>query len=718
MGKFKFKFDFSGWATRNDLKCSDGRTIRRNAFADDDGAKVPLVWQHMHDDPSQVLGHALLENRDEGVYAYCNFNNSPKGQMAKELVRNGDVTSLSIYANNLTQNANRDVLHGRIRELSLVLSGANPGAYIDNVSLAHSDGTTMSDDEAVIYIGDDYLLHSEGGMLMGEDGQNYDEEYEDDSEYDEDDDEYDEDEDDEDDDSEYDEDDEEEYEDDSEYDDEDEEYDDDEDEDDSEYEDDEEEYEDEDEEDIEHSGIDDTNVMDVYDEMSEEDRSEIEDIIDDAIDNDMSVEDVLEDENFADFINSLPTAAERTAASAVIIDAINDNIDMEDEEDMKHNAFYDDEYLDGEYDEGETLSHSDMAAFEADTIADAPTYGKFSESVLAHAGEYGIENIDWLFPDAKELNTPPDFLKRETKWVAKVMGGTKHTPFSRIKTTTADITADEARARGYIKGQQKVEEIFTLLKRQTSPQTIYKKQKLDRDDIIDIKDFDVVLWIKSEMRMMLDEEIARAILIGDGRAASSRDKIKPDCIRAIALDTEGPEVSPQGKGEGLYAMNLDTVYPANSTRDQRCDLMLETVLLNRKLYRGSGNLTMFTTEDILTSFLLMKDGIGHRLYKDEEDVARAFRVKEIVTVPVMENYTIKDSENVVHTLDAIIVDLQDYSIGIDKGGAVNTFSDFDIDYNQEKYLIETRLSGALTKPKSAFVVRHTVAGAAEPVVSG
>lgn len=550
---------------------------------------------------------------------------------------------------------------------------------------------------------------------MGEDGQNYEDEYEDDSEYDEDDDEYEDD-----DDSEYDEDEDEEYEDDSEYDDEDDEYDEyeddseeeyDDDDDDSEYEDeDDEEY--EDEEDIEHSGIDDANVMDVYDEMSEEDRSEIADIIDDAIENDMSVEDVLEDEDFADFINSLPTAAERTAASAVIIDAINDNIDTEDKEDMKHNAFYDDEYLDDEYENGETLSHSDMAAFEADTIADAPSYGKFSESVLAHAGEYGIENIDWLFPDAKELNTPPDFLKRETKWVAKVMGGTKHTPFSRIKTTTADITADEARARGYIKGNQKVEEIFTLLKRQTSPQTIYKKQKLDRDDIIDIKDFDVVLWIKSEMRMMLDEEIARAILIGDGRAPSSRDKIKPDCIRAIALDTEGAEVSPSGRGEGLYAMNIDTEYPANSTRDQRCDLMLEAVLLNRKNYRGSGNLTMFTTEDILTSFLLMKDGIGHRLYKDEEDVARAFRVKEIVTVPVMDNYTITDSENVAHTLDAIIVDLQDYSIGIDKGGAVNTFSDFDIDYNQEKYLIETRLSGALTKPKSAFVVRHTVANAA------
>lgn len=631
----KIHYDFSGWATRNDLRCSDGRTIRKDAFIDNDGTVVPLVWQHNHNDVSQVLGHAYLENRPEGVYAYGVFNNNDRGNEARELVRNGDINALSIFANNLKQNRYKDVLHGSIKEVSLVLAGANPGAYIDNVSMAHSDDYEFNDEEAVIYTGLT-LEHSEEGGYMD----NYiDDEELDNDEYDE-----------ELDDEEYDEDDEDEELDDEEYDDE--EYD--------------------DEEDLEHSDKSDLTVRDVFDTL---------------------------------------TDIQKTAVYAVIGAAVNgktnNNEEYEEDEEMKHNAF------DTYEEDGNVLSHADFEDLEYKAISDIGSYGSLRKSILAHAqGDYGIENIDWLFPDAKELNTPPDFIKRETEWVRTVMSGTKHVPFSRIKTTHADITADEARAKGYIKGNQKTEEIFTLLKRQTTPQTIYKKQKLDRDDIIDITDFDVVLWMRGEMRIMLDEEIARAILIGDGRNPSSPDKIKPDCIRPIALDTEGAEVLPAGKGAGLYAMNVDTVYANNSTRDQRCDLMLESVLLSRKDYRGSGDLTMFTTDDVLTSFLLQKDGIGHRLYKDEAAVAQAFRVKRIVTVPVMENFTITDSDNVVHFLDAIIVDLHDYAVGADKGGEVNSFSDFDIDVNQEKYLIETRCSGALIKPKSAFVVRHTIAGTA------
>lgn len=628
----KIHYDFSGWATRNDLRCSDGRTIRKDAFIDNDGTVVPLVWQHNHNDVSQVLGHAYLENRPEGVYAYGIFNNNDRGNEARELVRNGDINALSIFANNLKQNRYKDVLHGSIKEVSLVLAGANPGAYIDNVNMAHSDDYEFNDDEAIIYTGLT-LEHSDKGGYMD----NYIEDEELDEEYDED-----------------------EELDDEEYDDEDEDE-----ELDDEYDD---EY--EDDEDLEHSDKSNLTVRDVF--------------------------------------NTL-TDMQKKAVYAVIGAAVNsknnNDEEYEEDEEMKHNAF------DTYEEDGNVLSHADFEDLEYKAITDMGSYGSLRKSILAHAqGDYGIENIDWLFPDAKELNTPPDFIKRETEWVRTVMSGTKHVPFSRIKTTHADITADEARAKGYIKGNQKTEEIFTLLKRQTTPQTIYKKQKLDRDDIIDITDFDVVLWMRGEMRIMLDEEIARAILIGDGRNPSSPDKIKPDCIRPIALDTEGEEVLPAGKGEGLYAMNVDTVYAAGATRDQNCDAMLESVLLARKNYRGSGDLTMFTTDDVLTSFLLQKDGIGHRLYKDEAAVAQAFRVKRIVTVPVMENFTITDSENVDHILDAIIVDLHDYAVGADKGGEVNSFSDFDIDVNQEKYLIETRCSGALIKPKSAFVVRHTVAG--------
>ena len=555
-------YDFSGWATRNDLRCSDGRVIRKDAFKDNDGETVPLVWNHQHNDPLNVLGHAMLQNRDSGVYAYCTFNDTENGQAAKKMVEHGDITHLSIYANRLKQKGS-DVLHGAIREVSLVLAGANPGAYIDSI-MSHGE---ESDDEAIIYTDEEiYLSHA--GNAEGETDMNENEE----------------------------------------------------------------------------------TVQDVFNTLNEKQKQVVYAIIGQA----------LED------------AGVNTEG---------------DKEDMKHNVFDQDE-MNG----NDTLSHAEMETI----IADGKRFGSMKESFLAHAEEYGIKSIDYLFPEPKTLNNPPEFIKRDMGWVSKVMGTVHHTPFSRIKSMFADITEDEARAKGYIKGKLKKEEVFSMLKRTTTPTTVYKKQKMDRDDVIDITDFDVIAWLKSEMRMMLDEEIARAILIGDGRLSSSDDKINETNIRPIVSDDD------------LYTIKSKVTVAANATGADKAKAFIDQVIRSRKEYKGSGNPTLFTTEDMVTECLLLEDKIGHKLYKTEAELATTMRVKEIVTVEVMEGLKDKNSKEVA----GIIVNLADYNVGADKGGSVNMFDDFDIDYNQQKYLIETRCSGALVKPYSAITLTFdTAAGA-------
>lgn len=560
-------FDFCGWATRNDLKCSDGRVIRRDAFKHNDGQKVPLVWNHQHNSQDEVLGHAILENREEGVYAYCSFNDSDSGKTAKILVQHGDIDALSIYANQLQQQG-PNVMHGNIREVSLVLAGANPGAFIESV-LKHGE---ESDEECIIYTGENIdLAHAD----------------------------------------------------------------------------------------------------------KEPDKKE-----DEKVDN-------KEDKTIGEVFETL-TEEQKTAVYAMLGQALKHGDEKEDpetnnddEEDntMKHNLF-DDETKKNE----DVLSHDAMETI----IADGKRYGSLKESFLAHAQEYGIENIDYLFPEAKSLNTPPDFIKREMGWVQKVMSGTHHTPFSRIKSMFADITEDEARAKGYIKGKLKKEEVFSLLKRTTTPTTIYKKQKLDRDDVIDITDFDVVAWLKSEMRMMLDEEIARAILVGDGRLASSDDKINESNIRPIWKD------------EDLYNIKSTIEVDAAATADQKAKAFIRACIKSRKNYKGSGDPTLYTTEDVVTDCLLLEDTTGRVIYDTMEKLRTALRVKEIVTVPVMEGLTRTNETSETLNLMGIIVNLADYNVGADKGGAINMFDDFDIDYNQQKYLIETRCSGALVKPYSAI----------------
>ena len=564
------KYDFSGWATKNDLKCSDGRIIRRDAFKDNDGQTVPLVWNHQHNDPLNVLGHALLENRAEGVYAYCTFNDTPAGNNAKMLVEHGDVSALSIYANRLKQDRG-NVTHGVIREVSLVLAGANPGAFIDSI-MRHGES---SDEEAVIYTGENLSLEhgeKEDNMENGNE----------------------------------------------------------------------------------------KTIKDVVDSMTEEQRNVMYALIGQALEDVKHSDDAEEHEQ-------------------------KNKNEEGDENEMKHNVF-DNQNKNNAKD---TLTHAEMTAI----LTDAKRYGSLKESVLQHKETFGIENIDILFPDYKNMNVPPEFIKRDTGWVAQVMNGVSHTPFSRIKSVFADITADEARARGYMKGNLKKEEVFTLLKRTTDPQTIYKKQKLHRDDVIDITSFDVVAWIKAEMRMMLDEEIARAILVGDGRLSSSDDKIKETNIRPIY------------KEEALYVVN--TVLDKQSDVDTRAKAFIRAAVKARKDYQGSGEPTLFCSEDLLTDLLLLEDGHGRAIYESEAKLATALRVKNIVTVPVMEGVH-RNNPTVTAECDllGIIVNLRDYNVGADKGGAINMFEDFDIDYNAQKYLIETRCSGALVKPYSAIVIEE------------
>ena len=613
----KSEYDFSGWATRTNLLCSDGRTIRRGAFSGQDGARVPLVWNHNYTSPDNVLGHADLVEREDGMYAYCTFNDSEAAESARTGVQHGDITNLSIYANHLKQMGN-DVVGGKIREVSLVLAGANPGAFIDNVSFAHGDGYDELEDEAVIYTDENLSLYHSDDKKKKKPV--------DDSE---------------------------------------------------------------DEEDSKEESED----------SEEESKEEDKDMTDDEKKKLQHADGEDGGETVEEVFNTL-SEKQKNAVYAIIGAALDDeggeaeHSDFDEEgESMKHNVF--DTEME---DEGMTLSHDDMQTI----LDDAKRVGSLKESFLAHADDYGIKDIDWLFPEARNLNTPPDWIKRETDWVQGVLNGVHKTPFSRIKSMFADIREDEARARGYIKGRRKKEEVFSLLKRTTDPQTIYKKQKLDRDDIIDITDFDVVAWIKAEMRMMLDEEIARAILVGDGRLASSDDKIQEAHVRSILNDDE------------LYSIHKNIEFTAAEQADADYDQIKAKKIINlvikaRKDYKGSGNPTLYTTEDFVTDCLLLEDGIGHKLYKTEEELRTALRVSKIVTVPVLENVTREDGQGVEHSLIGIIVNLSDYNVGADKGGAISMFDDFDIDYNQYKYLIETRISGALIKPFSALVIEMTEA---------
>ena len=586
--------DFSGWATRNDLKCSDGRVIRRDAFKHDDGIKVPLVWNHQHNDPRNVLGHAWLENRPEGVYTYGFFNDSESGEIGKILVKHGDICALSIYANQLQQRG-CDVLHGEIREVSLVHAGANPGAFIDSM-LKHGED---SDDEAIIYTGMPlYLSHSDADKQedKADDGEKKET---------------------------------------------------------SEKKDEPEKKTDSDEE---------KTVADVINSMTEEQKNVMYAMIGQAMDDQGESDPESEDNNDDDSKGGTNT--------------------------MKHNVFDKDDRQ-----KENVLIHSDGSEVSSEEIStifgDIKRYGSLKDSVLAH----GIDNVDYLFPDAQTLANTPEFIQRDTGWVKKVMSGVHHTPFSRIKSIFADITEDDARAKGYFKGKLKKEEVFGLLKRTTTPTTVYKKQKMDRDDVVDITDFDVVAWLKSEMRMMLDEELARAYLIGDGRLASSDDKINEQNIRPILKDEE------------LYTIQATVSVQSSATEDDKAREFIRTAIKARKNYKGSGQPTLYTTEDILTDCLLLTDTTGRDLYTDVAQLAKKLRVKEIVTVPVMEGVNGKNGG----ALMGIIVNLADYNVGADRGGAVNMFDDFDIDYNQQKYLIETRCSGALIKPYSAIALELSTA---------
>lgn len=580
----KRNYDCRGWATKFGVLCGDGRTIMPGAFREQDGQEVPLVWNHQHNDAKNVLGHALLKAEPEGMRAYVTFNDTDQGRNAKALVKNRDITSFSIWANDLQYAGDKsrgNVAHGIIRELSLVLAGANPEAHIDEV-LAHGDASV---DEGVIYNNagdmeydsgefDDTLEHSDDKKeepKMAEETKKTENE---------------------------------------------------------------------------------ETVKDVYNSMSDKQKQVVDYMVGMAL-----------------------NVGKKTK-------------DTEEETEVKHNIF------DKETERTEdVLSHDAMTTIINDAKKGRLTLKEATEDYLEHAaGDYGIKQIDQLFPNYKELNTPPKFIDRDQSWVSIVMNGVKHVPFSRVKTSFADITADEARAKGYSKGKKKIEEVFTLLKRTTDPQTVYKKQKFDRDDIIDITDFDVVAWVKGEMRGKLNEELARAFLIGDGRSSAADDKIQETHIRPIWTDDD------------LFTVKREVTIGA--TEGETASNLIDDTIRARKEYKGSGNPTLFTSEDVLAEMLLLKDKNGVRLYKSVDELATAMRVAKIVTVPQFENLTREktaSNKKDTYTLKAIMVNLIDYTVGADKGGAVSMFEDFDIDYNQEKYLIETRCSGALTVPKSAIV---------------
>ena len=639
------KYDFSGWATKANLKCSDGRIIRQNAFEECDGMTVPLVWNHQHNKPEEVLGHALLENREDGVYAYCSFNDTDAAQNAKLLVQHGDVNQLSIYANKLKQQG-CNVIHGVIREVSLVLAGANPGAYIDSVMM-HGDD---SFEEGIIYT--DELIEDIAPLEHAENTKKGEEKMAEETKKPE-------------------------------------------------------EAKPETKDDGEET------VADVFNTLTEKQKNAVYALIGQAIEEasgegdnkkeakmehsncgfkddkkelEHAKEESDKEETVADVFDTL-SEKQKTVVYALIGQALEEasnegDEDYEDDEieggdNMKHNVFENDT------NDQEVLTHADME----EIMADAKRNGSLKDAVLQH----GIEKIEYLFPDAQAIDKVPGFIKREDTWVTEIMNTVHHTPFSRIKSVFADITEADARAKGYIKGNLKAEEVFTLLKRITTPTTIYKKQKLDRDDVVDITDFDVVAWLKTEMRMMLDEEIARAVLVGDGRSSSSNDKINEQNIRPIWTDDD------------VYTVKALVELAADATDDAKAKAFIRATIKSRKNYKGSGNPVMFMSEDMLTNCLLLEDTNQRVIYDTIDKLATALRVKKIVPVPVMENLT-RTVGAKTHELAGIYVNMMDYNIGADKGGAVNMFDDFDIDYNAQKYLIETRCSGALTVPFSAVAV--------------
>lgn len=595
------KYDFEGWATKNNLKCADGVVIRQDAFKVNNGKTVPLVWNHRHEAVTNILGHATLENRNEGVWAYCNLNDSPEGQAAKERIKHGDVTALSIWANNVCQDGS-DIIHGVIREVSLVVAGANPGAFIESV-ISHGEPIGDSDDEGIFYTGEGIIIsHADSeGIITNDSGKG----------------------------------------------------------------------------DLNKENNEDKTVQQIIDTMTDEQKAAVGIII----------EQVIQD-------------AQQEGGNKE-----NGTGEKKEEKEMKHNAF------EGKSTTSGIISHSDMALI----LSDAKKCGSLKEAVNSHiengvlshsidttgmetakgSQTYGFNDPSMLFPDYKSLSSQPERISRNMDWVNKLMNKIHHTPFSRIKSLYANITEDEARAKGYIKGKFKKEEVFTTLKRTTDPQTVYKKQKMDRDDIIDIIDFDVVAWIKSEMRLMLDEELARAMLIGDGRSSDSDDKIKEDHIRPIVTDRP------------LFNTIVKVTVPSNATDDIIAKETIKAIIRARKNYKGSGKPDLWTTEDVVTEMLLLEDSIGHTIYKTDAELATKLRVNEIIPVEPMEGYKVKITEGSTtkdYPLLGIVVNMADYNVGADKGGEVNMFDDFDIDYNQQKYLIETRISGALTKPFSALTI--------------
>lgn len=654
-------YDFSGYATKNDLECSDGRIIRRGAFHDNDQSRVPLVWQHVHNDPNNVLGHADLEDRDDGVYAYCTFNDTASGRNAKQLVQHGDIVSMSIYANQLKQQG-RNVIHGVIKEVSLVLAGANPGALIDPLSIQHMDDDgsysyTDLDDEAIIYTGEDFISHADKA---------------DDSEDDV--------------------------------------------------------ADNESKSGESNKKPDEKTVQDVIDTMNDEQKDVLYFMVgqalekgkgespksDDGDDDDDTVAHAdtpddpkpAEGKTVQDVIDSM-TEEQKQVMYFMVGQAINDtknggSSSNEDDEvkhydmegNMKHNIFDSDDST------VEELSHSDIASIIDD--ARHGNNGSLKASFLSH----GVENLEVLYPEAQLATPTPEMISRDTTWVTKVWGAIKKTPFARIKSIAANVTEYEARARGYIKGTQKVEEVISLLARSTTPQTVYKLQKIDRDDVIDITDLDVVAWMKVEMRGMLDEEIVRAVLVGDDRPSSDPTYINPEHIRPIYQDSD------------VYTIHDVVEIGSSATFNEISDTIIEHAVLARKNYQGSGVPTMYASTDVITRMLLAKDTLGHRMYRNEAELAAALRVKEIVEVPVFDGVTrtaevstVSGGQTITRTeqrkLLALIVNLADYSLGNDKGGEVNLFDDFDLDFNKYEYLIETRVSGALTKPYAAIAIETT-----------
>jgi len=593
------EYDFGGWATRNDIKCSDGRTIRKDAFKDNDGMTVPLVWNHQHNDPNEVLGHALLENRSDGVYAYCKFNDTDSGKTAKELVKNGDVSSLSIYANKLVSKMN-DVVHGCIREVSLVLAGANPGAYIDAV-MQHSADSEEDEGEGTIYTDENIeFIDEENENNMEENNATSSVEQNKDNIK----------------------------------------------------------IEDNKSDDLKHSD----------DKVGGKDMEE------------KKKEPVAEntEETVADVFETL-TEKQKDAVYSIVGQVISDNESKrEGENEMKHNVFENDN-------NEEVITHSEIVA---DAIKDAKKIGSMKESFIEHAAINNITDIDKLFPEATELYKEPRMIEEDQSWVAKVINGVKHTPFSRVKATFGRMTEPQARAKGYIKGEKKTDIQMAVLNRVTTPVTVYIKNEIDRDDVVDITDFDVVAWQKREMRKELDKELARAVLIGDGRNASDADKINEGNIRPILTDDDMFTIK--------YEVKDGTDYDSTKSSDSLAKGIIRAAIRARKQYKGSGSLSFYTTEDVLTDLLLIEDLNGHRIYKSINEVAMAMGVRDIITIPEM--------TDVASTTYGILTNLADYTMGADKGGSVNMFDDFDIDYNQMKYLMETRCSGALTVPYSAIAL--------------